>query len=81
MSSHVAMSLKIKAVDDFSDTDLYLKAKIPSVQWILQLKNMQLSAFMSSSLGARGSVMVKALCYKPEDRGFDTRWGDFFKFT
>jgi hypothetical protein len=23
--------------------------------------------------GARGSVVVKALCYKPEDRGFDTR--------
>jgi hypothetical protein len=23
--------------------------------------------------GARGSVVVKALCYKPEGRGFDTR--------
>jgi transposase-like protein len=23
-------------------------------------------------------VVVKALCYKPEGRGFDTRWGDFF---
>jgi hypothetical protein len=31
--------------------------------------------------GARGSVVVKALCYKPEGRGFDTRSGDFFKFT
>jgi hypothetical protein len=30
-------------------------------------------------IGARGSVVVKALCYKPEGRGFDTRWGDFFK--
>jgi hypothetical protein len=28
--------------------------------------------------GARSSVVVKALCYKPEGRGFDTRWGDFF---
>jgi hypothetical protein len=28
--------------------------------------------------GARGSVMVKALCYKPESRGFDTRKGEFF---
>jgi hypothetical protein len=27
---------------------------------------------------ARGSVVVKALCYKPEGRGFDSRWGDFF---
>jgi hypothetical protein len=23
--------------------------------------------------GARGTVVVKALCYKPEGRGFDTR--------
>jgi hypothetical protein len=27
--------------------------------------------------GARGSVVVKALCYKPEGRGFDTRRSDF----
>jgi hypothetical protein len=27
--------------------------------------------------GARGSVVAKALCYKPEGRGFDTRWGEF----
>jgi hypothetical protein len=25
---------------------------------------------------ARGSVVVKALCYKPEGRGFDTLWGE-----
>ena len=24
-------------------------------------------------IGARGGVMVKALCYKPEGRGFDSR--------
>jgi hypothetical protein len=24
-------------------------------------------------MGARGSVVVKALCYKSEDRGFETR--------
>jgi hypothetical protein len=24
-------------------------------------------------MGARGSVVVKVLCYKPEGRGFDTR--------
>jgi hypothetical protein len=28
--------------------------------------------------GACGSVVVKALCYKPEGRGFDIRWGEFF---
>jgi hypothetical protein len=27
----------------------------------------------SSQVGVRGSVVVKALCYKPEGRGFDTR--------
>jgi hypothetical protein len=26
--------------------------------------------------GARGSVVVKALYYKPEDRGFEIRWGE-----
>jgi hypothetical protein len=26
--------------------------------------------------GARGSLVVKALDYKPEDCGFETRWGD-----
>jgi hypothetical protein len=28
--------------------------------------------------GARGSVAVKALCYKPEDRGFETQWDELF---
>jgi hypothetical protein len=27
--------------------------------------------------GAPGSVVVKALCYKPEGHGFDSRWGEF----
>jgi hypothetical protein len=25
------------------------------------------------NVGARGSIVVKALCYKPEGRGFETR--------
>jgi hypothetical protein len=25
-------------------------------------------------IGARGGVVVKALCYKPAGRGFDSRW-------
>jgi hypothetical protein len=28
--------------------------------------------------GARGSVVVKVLCYKPEGRGFKYRWGHWF---
>jgi hypothetical protein len=27
--------------------------------------------------GARGRIVVKALCYKPEGRGFETRGGEF----
>jgi hypothetical protein len=27
------------------------------------------------TLAARGSVVVKALGYKPEGRGFETQWG------
>jgi hypothetical protein len=30
----------------------------------------------SSCIGARGSLVVKALGYKPEGRGFETRWGE-----
>jgi hypothetical protein len=28
--------------------------------------------------GVRGRVVIKALCSKPESRGFDIRLGDFF---
>jgi hypothetical protein len=27
--------------------------------------------------GARGRVVVKVLCYKPEGRGFQTWWGEW----
>jgi hypothetical protein len=29
-------------------------------------------------MGARGSIVVKALRYKPEGRGIESRWGGFF---
>jgi hypothetical protein len=28
-------------------------------------------------MGELGIVVVKALCYKPEGRGFEIRWGEF----
>jgi hypothetical protein len=31
--------------------------------------------------GARGSIVVEALCCKPEGRGFDSRWGEFVYFA
>jgi hypothetical protein len=27
---------------------------------------------------ARSSIVVKAICYKPEGRGFETWWGEWF---
>jgi hypothetical protein len=36
---------------------------------------------MSTPYRLDGSVVFKALCYKPVGRGFETRSGDFFKFT
>jgi hypothetical protein len=35
-------------------------------------------AFLTEYIGARGSVVVKALCYKPEGHGFETRWREWF---
>jgi hypothetical protein len=46
--------------------------------WLEQILNTAKSTMYQ---GQRGSVEVKALCYKPEGRGFDSRWGEFFKFT
>jgi hypothetical protein len=31
--------------------------------------------------GAHGSVVVELLCYNPEGRQFETRRGNFYKFT
>jgi hypothetical protein len=38
----------------------------------------KISCITGLSEEARGSVVVKALRYKPEGRGFDNRLGDFF---
>jgi hypothetical protein len=34
--------------------------------------------FLPLIYGARGSIVVKALCYKPEGYGFETRRGEWF---
>jgi hypothetical protein len=46
-----------------------------------QLSSIELVSLINQFQGARGSAVAKALCYIPEGRGFDTRWGDFFNFT
>jgi hypothetical protein len=41
--------------------------------WWTDLHWGKVSPSTSISTGARGSIVVKALCYKPEGRWFDTR--------
>jgi hypothetical protein len=41
--------------------------------WIPDNREMTPFLRLRNILGARGSVVVKALCYKPEGRWFDTR--------
>jgi hypothetical protein len=43
----------------------------PSLQ--LGAGSKRISLVNAFEAGARGSVVVKALCYKPEGRGFDSR--------
>jgi hypothetical protein len=38
-------------------------------------------SFLFVCIWARGSVVVKALCYKPEGRGFDTLGGELIFFN
>jgi hypothetical protein len=45
----------------------------------LGLSNKQTKNTLES--GTRRSIVVKTLRYKPEGRGFETRWGDLFQFT
>jgi hypothetical protein len=52
--------------------------KLPKIKWLWLTEESAVSQWANSlGSGARGSVVVKALCYKPEGRGFDTRWGEF----
>jgi hypothetical protein len=51
------------------------KADVHALPWNDQLRESHWLQIFSLHLisGARGSVVVKALCYKPKGRGFDTR--------
>jgi hypothetical protein len=33
--------------------------------------------YLQNSYGARGSLVVKVLCYNPGGRGFQTLWGEW----
>jgi hypothetical protein len=43
----------------------------------IRLRGVAIYRIYRLHVGARGSVVVKALCYKPEGRGFDSRGGKF----
>jgi hypothetical protein len=54
--------------------------KMHSLKYIYNKQNVMGKVFekvileiVKRHIGACGSVVVKALCYKPEGRGFDTR--------
>jgi hypothetical protein len=48
-----------------------------SIYFYVHYQNCLISNSIGHILGACGSVVVKALCYKPEGRGFDSLWGEF----
>jgi hypothetical protein len=47
-----------------------------SLLFYILWKVFQIIVSLYLCLRARGSVVVKAPCYKLEGRGFDTRWGN-----
>jgi hypothetical protein len=47
----------------------------------MYFRSISMQLMHSGNVLARGSVVAKALCYKPAGRGFDSRLGDFvFKY-
>jgi hypothetical protein len=48
-----------------------------NIQNNIKLHNVYNTLHTIWMMGACGSVVVKALCYKPEGHGFETRWGEF----
>jgi hypothetical protein len=51
------------------ELDMLAKLYIQSLNFLMLCKGMK---------GARGSVVVKTLCYKPEGHGFETQWGEWY---
>jgi hypothetical protein len=49
----------------------FLQLIFKNLQVIIAVQNVL--SFTVSKIAVLGSVVVKALCYKPEGRGFDTR--------
>jgi hypothetical protein len=74
-NNYKVFKLKLKEFlsrHSFYTLDEYLNILVGKIDFI------QVVFMYSNSLGARGSIVVKALGYKPEGRGFETRWGEWF---
>jgi hypothetical protein len=52
------------------------KQVLRTIWFLVEGRNLLLGSLVCNC-GVRGSVVVKALCYKPEGRGFDSRLGEF----
>jgi hypothetical protein len=52
---------------------------LPSIVRMIKSRRMRWAGHIKriGRAGASGSVTVEALCYKPEGRGFETRWGEW----
>jgi hypothetical protein len=59
-----------------SATGYYCEAAVS--MWARIRVNGSFYLLLKYKSGVRGSVVVKALCYKPEGRGFETQWGEWF---
>jgi hypothetical protein len=72
LCSHSVVSLNFMEPEDSLPRSLELSTSpvhtIPTYVFKINL-----NVIYPLTSGARGSVVVKALCYKPEGRGFETR--------
>jgi hypothetical protein len=60
------------------DLSLMLLKKFETCTCVLNpFQNQEREICLAVAYYTRGNIVVKALCYKPEGRGFNTRWGEF----
>jgi hypothetical protein len=53
-------------------------AQAPSIFKVKEFRLVSFCAYIYIYMGANRSIVVKALCYKPEGCRFETRWGEWF---
>jgi hypothetical protein len=48
-----------------------------ALYWPCYSSSLKMYVYIYIYMGAHGTIVVKALCYKPKGRGFETRWGEW----